>query len=460
MLSSRRIEGELISNSVAIVDMLARDNSSHSTGESVAAVKRSNFYWNSDSHGSPVAIFDAASLFAGIISDRRQTSAQYLLSERPLRHGTGNSKKDSQNKKHRRVSIGDEEVGEKNDEVLGGGIGRFKFWPYSGITVFSPPTATGVLNDGSVNSGSARVIVVGQLVEALEWGEDEAGAGDMMQKAAGSLSFREALSVGVQVGRPYDPPDMWRDSSSVLRLPSDINGQGSLRWISVVAASGRPFATVQDSLYLLGSYDTESDSSLVHANSSSLTSAFSLFADKSLFDIFAVSRRHRTQVLGRVRAGALLAGDMSSFELLVSADTETESSFVSLSQIKDLSQMTPKAILPGVVSEASMHFDRNSGRWVVISLQVTDSHIRVCRSKSNNLGAAWECVAVAGISPPWNDKHRFITYAARAHPELDPVTGGVGVLSFATNLLTGPNDLFKPENFQTYCPLFVKYHLP
>jgi hypothetical protein len=437
----RRIEGELIANSVAVVELREKGGGRADR----PAVKRSHFYWGSDSHGSPQAIFHSGALFAGIITERRRVSTSRSRHSRPGGGASGRQKK-------RRTSAGDEAA----EEVAVDGSGdRFKFWPYSGLTIFLSPTKQGSADD------TARVVVLGQLVEALEWEDDGGATEGMMQRAAGSLSFREALSVAVQVTRPQDPPDMWRDSSTALQLPSDINGRGTFRWMAVAAASGRPFAAESDFLYVLGSYDMQGEPSLRTNSSSGGGSSGSLFADKSLFDIFAVSRSHRTQVVGRVRAGALLAGDLLAFELLTAASDPSQArSFVSLSQLTGETPPQPMAVLPGVVAEASLHFDARSSRWVVASLEASESYLRLCRSQDSNLAGTWECVAVAGIAAPWSDKHRFIAYAGRAHPELDPLTGEGGVLSFATNLLTGPNDLFQPDNLLAYCPLFLEYKFP
>lgn len=408
----RRIEGELIANSVAVVHL----TNATSGRRSARDVKSAHYYWTSDKNGAPSAIFDAKLFDHDIVEHRRMTPDSSKAAE--------------------------------------GVSPQYRFWPYSGITIFSAPSPA----TGPRTTTNTRVVVIGQLVESIRWDMNAGGgtgAADMIQRAAGSLSFREVASVGVLVSRPYDPPDMWMQSSTALRLPSQWKGKGTFRWIALAVASGRPYASEDDMLYVMGVYDAQG----AVRNTSGSTS---MLAESNLFDIFAVSRTQQLQVVGCVRVRDLLDGKLGHFELLVSSDrlgtSSTVSSFVPLVQLEEQGLTSEAvAILPGVVSEASLHFDGWTKRWVVVSLAVSDYTHRVCFSADSSLTSHWQCISVGGIGAPWSDKHRYITYAGRAHPELDSLRGEARVISFATNLLTTPSDLFLQENKYAYCPLFLEY---
>lgn len=147
----------------------------------------------------------------------------------------------------------------------------------------------------------------------------------------------------------------------------------------------------------------------------------------------------------------------------------------------------PHPILPGTIAEGSLHYNSQSNQWIITSLDVLESNIRVCSSYSNRIEDLWNCQYVSGIEPRWRNERKYMTYAAKSHPEFlnqqinitilqskylstypqntSSIFSSVnrnqishhGIISYVANPIKGPNFLFDEQEKETYCPTFLYY---
>jgi hypothetical protein len=84
----------------------------------------------------------------------------------------------------------------------------------------------------------------------------------------------------------------------------------------------------------------------------------------------------------------------------------------------DLCSVPTKLFAP-LVTELSVHYDTVTHTWVAVSLQAYQYAMQLCRA--DQITGPWHCRLVQDSVPsPWNDPRKFITYAAKVHPELSP----------------------------------------
>jgi hypothetical protein len=158
------------------------------------------------------------------------------------------------------------------------------------------------------------------------------------------------------------------------------------------------------------------------------------------------------QVLLRIPAAALANLSFSELELLVLSPSSIVPSWRRWS-----SELSPSALFSPVVTEASLL--RQHGTWMVVSLHFEEIYIRICESKNDAI--SWECRYIAEIDTRWQHGS-MITYAAKAHPELASCPGYTNssgldlVVSFVSNSLMGPDELFEPEFHKIYTPKFMR----
>jgi hypothetical protein len=195
------------------------------------------------------------------------------------------------------------------------------------------------------------------------------------------------------------------------------------------------FARDQDFVYVLCSYNDNKRS--------------------SMFDSFLLLRQGEFHTLLRIPAKAFMQGDFSSLEMLVKDERKHNGDAVVLWQrvVSALdSGQKPFPILPQLLTEPHFFFDFKRGFFTIISLEISDASISVCRSKQAE--GSYVCSRTSHL-PPLREGR--ITYAAKAHPELShPETGGGLVVSYITNTASGPADLFQENPAKDlYVPLFL-----
>lgn len=202
--------------------------------------------------------------------------------------------------------------------------------------------------------------------------------------------------------------------------------------------------------------------------------------------------RPAMQVLGAVSALEVLQLRFTTLKLLrvgdstraaADADAGFESPVLQLSL--SAAQLAP--------SEASLHFDPQQHRWIVVSWQGTESSMRVCRSPKSSSSsssrdtalksATWRCVllspppatAAAVAAQQYRDP-RVARYAAKAHPDLlslshssytpaaTTATGGSSggeylLVSHVSNNLGSFDEMFEAKSFSLYVPKFHLFQL-
>lgn len=200
-----------------------------------------------------------------------------------------------------------------------------------------------------------------------------------------------------------------------------------------------------------------------------------------------------TQILAKVTVRDLLLKNFDQYQLLMKT-TSLDSHWVSIASLEQQQSVyVPHPILPGTIAEGSLHFNHQTNQWTITSLDVLQSHLRVCTSTSHRIEENWSCVSVSGIEPKWRNEKRYLTYAGKSHPEfLIPISsrfpptaksrlfqeregGGNhttspellrpevqsnpfhGVLSYVANPLNGPDELFNEFDRETYCPSFIYF---
>jgi len=177
---------------------------------------------------------------------------------------------------------------------------------------------------------------------------------------------------------------------------------------------------------------------------------------KTQFDVF--SSRESYQVLGRIRAADALAGswqllqvlgythhrDSHDWRELYSANFSAGSS--SNSQWKPLDLFTPS------VTEASLHFNKRTSEWNIVSKQMSDTRMQLCRSRAPE--GPWRCEDMLEMMSPWTSAG-YITYAGKAHPELTHDNDSGLVVSFVPNHVEGPHRLYEPTHYLAYSPKFA-----
>ena len=164
--------------------------------------------------------------------------------------------------------------------------------------------------------------------------------------------------------------------------------------------------------------------------------------------------KNSQQIILRITAAALADLDLASFEKQVASRAN--------SLAVDWKPFTypdpPVSVFGPGVSEASLL--RVGSSWIVVSLQFQSPHIKLC--KASDVLLPWTCELVAEVDRIWQVPG-LITYAAKAHPQLlrhgcnhDVNDGKLRlVISYVSNSLLGPSELFEPRNRDVYTPKFL-----
>lgn len=297
--------------------------------------------------------------------------------------------------------------------VFAGSKTKAAFWPLGGLAVAS--------------SAGASLLVVGPLVLPVP----------------GALGFSEQASALFSVSNPLDPPSDWQYMSRAFKH----TGEGEhFRWLAMCESGGRPFATDDAWVYIYGIFSP---------------SKYRM-AD---FDMFGLQSREEFQVLGRLRAGAALRLELDSLEVLF-PDT------LGWRGADSWGSFTPGAAWPSAVfrpsvSEMSISFSSSAAQWTVTSMRFMEGVIRMCRA--NKAHGPFLCDVALLVPPPYYEHKLLHTYAAKTHPELLSVAlaslGGnysrsnndgaiLHVVSFLTNPVKGPKELFSDWARASYIPRF------
>lgn len=197
------------------------------------------------------------------------------------------------------------------------------------------------------------------------------------------------------------------------------------------------FARDQDFIYIFCSYNSNKRS--------------------SMFDSFLLLRKSEYHTLLRIPVKAFLDKDFSSLETLYLEEDNkagVTSSVIWRNVVIVLdNNQKPYAISTQLFTEPHFFFDYARHVFTIVSLEILDSSISVCRSAQAE--GPYDCAHTSTMKPPGDNR---ITYAAKAHPELSGSEGGEEglVVSYITNTLGGPTDLFEENPAQDlYVPLFL-----
>lgn len=115
----------------------------------------------------------------------------------------------------------------------------------------------------------------------------------------------------------------------------------------------------------------------------------------------------------------------------------------------------------------SISFSSSAAQWTVTSMRFMEGVIRMCRA--NKAHGPFLCDVALLVPPPYYEHKLLHTYAAKTHPELLSVAlaslGGnysrsnndgaiLHVVSFLTNPVKGPKELFSDWARASYIPRF------
>ena len=234
-----------------------------------------------------------------------------------------------------------------------------------------------------------------------------------------------------------------------------------------------------DYVYFLGSYDIGNPTQIRH-------------------DWYQLYKQKITQIIAKVSVNDLLSENLKNFEILMTShkvtatkkQTKNSKSLVWLtidfieSHSNDYS---PHPIVPETIAEGSLHYNIQSNQWIITSLDIFQSNIRICSSYSDRIDDIWTCQVVSGIEQRWSNSQNYLTYAGKSHPEflnqqqlnnnflvsllnnstttfnnntsqnnLNRMTHH-GILSYVANPTKGPVELFQEGERDSYCPTFLYY---
>ena len=134
----------------------------------------------------------------------------------------------------------------------------------------------------------------------------------------------------------------------------------------------------------------------------------------------------------------------------------------------------PTSMYANLAVEATLQYDSHTQAWYSISLFMMERHIQLCSSSSNAttipgdksndamipIGDAikWQCSYVADLEDRWYDPN-IISYGAKSHPELicpqKQKSSRGFVVSFVSNSIAGPKQLFTDKYRDIYTPKFM-----
>lgn len=457
----RRLEAQMVSNTVGIAQMAVGSDtsssiSSSSNSESLT-LQQMQYYWGMKMiSGEPKSIFDSK-----VIGQAVKNQYEFV------------------------------------------NVDGAVYWPTDGLSVLATTSSSNI---------ATKAIIIGQLVKSFTAAApSEAPKSDgILDDMLTGLDFEDFATVLMVVSNAFDTPNFWkyesvlaphtiRGSAKIWATPPppvatgafdqyassssgasagsstatkhiydmqrtqadffrSVDLQPRYKWVSMAASSGLSYALETDHIYLLGNY--------IPARSKRATS----------FDVYGTSERDQYQALARVLAGDVLKGRMDSLEFLYSVSNKpTWAHYPSALQLQDPTK-TPvahKSMPMTRMPEASLYFESGVGRWVLVTI-VENTHFSMCTSAGADITGEWTCVSddKTAISAPWTDSGLYNVYAGRAHPEflayatMDSSGSNSGphsgsgrsipiILSYVANTRAGPGVLVEEEHYKAYLPKFV-----
>jgi hypothetical protein len=194
---------------------------------------------------------------------------------------------------------------------------------------------------------------------------------------------------------------------------------------------GNSYATENDYIYLLGSYNKGHLQKLHH-------------------DVFSLSEQNKNHIVARTIAKDLLNEDTNKIEIMIK---NSESNIIEWITIKTMieSDLQPHVIVAKTMSECTFYFDKSLSKWLIVSM-LSVSTLDIC--ESDTVEGPWTCKSLA--PPVVRSDGSVITYAAHVHPELTNPKNGM-VISYLSNIVKDPSGLFASSYRDVYIPKFVLY---
>jgi hypothetical protein len=158
--------------------------------------------------------------------------------------------------------------------------------------------------------------------------------------------------------------------------------------VSIAESTGRLIAEADSTLYVMASFVADKTSSAQ--------------ANNNVF-----------QTLLRVSAARLLVFDFEAVHML---SAKAPHQFVPVSQLSPTLR-PPLQLFASFVSEGTLWFDSPTGRWLFVSLFMSERHFQLCVADSSAL-QSWDCAFVAEVDSRRTDDFNLVYYAAKAHPAL------------------------------------------
>ena len=351
------------------------------------------------------------------------------------------------------------------------------FWPISGVAVLP---SLGCEPSRLNNFCRVRLIIVGKLICRGVATTNVGTATYSRQSAPTALSFRHLTTVIVVVSNPYDEPDSWEYQFRVFPR---------YQIICFILSFIRVFKFLSFFLFVLQFFPHSFD--LTAVSTSSKVSNFvrhseDAFLLATMSDPSTSSSSSSQQVVLRVPASELMVFNFSSLHIL--SGSESMGGKVALWQ--SLSSAPAPLIKPVVVyapgsTEASLHFDRELNRWVIVCMLSMERLIRACRTTEEDMESGWQCFVLTEVDSKWAQIGSIFSYAGRAHPSLmnaqssipdnlkdkNALHAGAGatkstsgndtfgattmVISFVPNALKDVKSLFDEVYFSLYTPKFL-----
>jgi len=468
--AEKRLEATMISNSIGIAVVTPAADSTQKEMR-WSELRSMHYYWQSSPQGAPQALLEATEhCFYRTLPPAPPPQA------RPRYIPTGASAHFVPVVPNKGDLSTVAKVLSKDEEIAVLLHNKPKFWPTGGAALYTQPAGAGKAGKGVV------AVVVGKLVLPIA---PAARRSELLEDAETGLAFNDVGCAVFLVQNPHSSPDQWVYTVSLLpfRIPVGMalgeSSEDGGRSVPEVLSDTYLWTTIATTapdaefMYMTGSYRNGKEGSR-----------------RATFDVFgAASLRLERTIMARIPTAGVLVHDHSKMEVLYAVPAANGgsgseiamwskmSAGIDLSTAADPATRTSgdKTIIPIPYKlapsspESSLHFDAGIQRWVLITL-VPLSNIRVCISPVGDLAslagtsARFTCHEVE-VPKKWISDD-YITYAAKAHPELLPsmrdTGGGTGaprkhspvVITFVSNPTRGPYLLLLPEHRSAYTPRF------
>ena len=283
-------------------------------------------------------------------------------------------------------------------------------------------------------NGSERAVIFGPVIQHLENNND---------KHPDAMSFTEKGIIVTVVCNPREAPDSWIYSHTFFPPPRTPGYD--FRWTALAQCDGLEYSdSSSDCIYLLGFHLGERQ-----RNESSDTEIDYSLAPPSSY-----------QVVGRIRASSLVELRLEELEVLFDKGGWAR---VYGPSADAAGAARPARLFGPRVTEASFRYDTVASEWQVFSLQPPQDRARLCSAA--RVEGPWSCRDVFEVGVPFSDFSKYITYAAKLHPEFAPQVDRAGsrqgrvLFSVVSNTLNGFGELYSEGAYTTYVPRFFSVSL-